>query len=320
MRVIGIAGVLWLMGQSLALAQEERLRLTDATELVFASKEKGKELISAEDDFLSRVQGLERQLRLSSEDPVSQEEYVEQLKSGVLEWTKEDREKMATAVAEIAKAFEAYELPFPPEVYLTRVSREVEQNAPHCRGANVICPDSLLSGRRLTKVMTHELFHVLSNQNAELRHKMYEVIGFIKCNEIELPGSLLKRRLTNPDASKYEHFVELEHDGKKIMATPFIQSRKPEYAPGGLFGNMDLKLLVLEKPGEKVVVKLEDGEPVLLEVSAVPDYLKKIGNNTGYIIHPEETMADNFVLLMLNPDGAKDPWVVRGLGKVLKAE
>lgn len=320
MRLMGIAGVLLMVGQSPALGQEERIRLTDSTELVFASQEKGQELIATEDDFLKRVQGLERQLRLSSKDPVSQEEYVQQLKAGVLDWTKEDREKMAAAVAEIAKAFEPYELPFPAEVYLTRVSAEVEQNAPHCRGANVICPDRLLSGRRLANVMAHELFHVLSNQNAELRHKMYEVIGFTKCNEIELPGSLLKRRLTNPDASKYEHFVELEHDGKKILATPFIQSRKPEYAPGGLFGNMDLKLLVLEKSGEKVVVKLEDGEPVLLEVSAVPDYLKKIGNNTGYIIHPEETMADNFVLLMLNPGGAKDPWVVQGLGKVLKAE
>lgn len=249
---------------------------------------------------------------------MSQEEYVKQLQNGVLEWTQEDREKMADAVAEVAKAFEAYQLPFPAEVYLTRVSREVEQNAPHCRGANVICPDSLLSGRRLANVMAHELFHVLSNQNAELRHRMYEVIGFKKCNEIELPESLMKRRLTNPDASKYEHFVELEHDGKKIMATPFIQSRKPEYAPGGLFGNMDLKLLVLEKSAEEVVVKLGNDGPVMLEISAVPDYFKKIGNNTGYIIHPEETLADNFVLLMLNPAGAKDPWVVEELGKVLK--
>ena len=166
--------------------------------------------------------------------------------------------------------------------------------------------------------MAHELFHVLSNQNAELRHKLYKVIGFTKCNEIELPESLLKRRLTNPDASKYEHFVELEHDGETIMATPFIQSRKPEYAPGGLFGNMDLKLLVLEKSGEEVVVKQEEGKPVLLDIPAVPDYFKKIGNNTGYIIHPEETMADNFVLLMLNPDGAKDAWVLEKMKKVLE--
>ncbi len=318
MREIAIAGVWVLVGQSLALAQEERIRLTDSTELVFASKEKGQELIATEDDFLRRVQGLERQLRLSSKDPVSQEKYVEQLKAGVLDWTKEDREKMATAVEEVAGAFEAYELPFPAEVYLTRVSAEVEQNAPHCRGANVICPDSLLSGRRLARVMTHELFHVLSNQNAELRHKLYKVIGFTKCNEIELPEPLLKRRLTNPDACKYEHFVELEHDGEKILATPFIQSRKPEYAPGGLFGNMDLKLLVLVKSGEQVVAKLQDGQPVLLDISAVPDYLKKIGNNTGYIIHPEETMADNFVLLMLNPDGARDAWVLEKMKKVLE--
>jgi len=30
----------------------------------------------------------------------------------------------------------------------------------------------------------------------------------------------------------------------------------------------------------------------------VPDYLARLGGNTQYIFHPEETMADNFALLV----------------------
>lgn len=305
--------------QTVGLKAQDRIPLSDKTDLVFASKEKGKELIAENDHFLSRIEMLERQIRLGSPEPVAQEKYVEQLQSGVQDWTEADKKKMTQAVEGLKEAFGKYDLPFPAEIYLTRVSNQVESGAPHCRGANVICPDRLLRGGA-TRVMAHELFHVLSNQNADLRDKFYEVIHFVKCNEIELPEAIKKRRLTNPDAPNYEHYVELEHGEGKILATPFIQSSTPEYAPGGLFANMDLKLLVLEKEGDEVVVKMKDGKAELLAIPAVPDYMKKIGSNTGYIIHPEETVADNFVLLMLNPDGAKDTWVLDGMKKVLEGK
>ena len=32
----------------------------------------------------------------------------------------------------------------------------------------------------------------------------------------------------------------------------------------------------------------------------VPDFFRQITDNTGYIIHPDEIIADNFVFVMLN--------------------
>jgi hypothetical protein len=41
-----------------------------------------------------------------------------------------------------------------------------------------------------------------------------------------------------------------------------------------------------------------EGRPVLLDPKATPEYGRKIGANTNYVIHPDETIADNFVHLV----------------------
>ncbi len=43
---------------------------------------------------------------------------------------------------------------------------------------------------------------------------------------------------------------------------------------------------------------LRDGDPLCHAPESVPAYLALARRHTGYIIHPEETMADNFALLV----------------------
>jgi hypothetical protein len=42
---------------------------------------------------------------------------------------------------------------------------------------------------------------------------------------------------------------------------------------------------------------LREGEPVWHALQARHDYLRRLGGNTGYVIHCEEAMADNVALL-----------------------
>jgi hypothetical protein len=71
---------------------------------------------------------------------------------------------------------------------------------------------------------------------------------------------------------------------------------------------MEFRLLVLdEADGKFHPAVLPDGKPQLLEVSAVPDYWQQIGRNTRYVIHPEEILADNFVLLIHPKPNAPPP-------------
>ena len=94
-------------------------------------------------------------------------------------------------------------------------------------------------------------------------------------------------------------------------------ARSPDFRPGGLFANLDFKLMVLEEQNGEYVARLEEGQPRLLAPDEVPDYLLKIGRNTGYIIHPEETLADNFWMMVLGSDRIQDTWVIDEMKTVL---
>ena len=61
----------------------------------------------------------------------------------------------------------------------------------------------------------------------------------------------------------------------------------------------------------------DNGEPILLNFDDVPDYYIKTGDNTRYMIHPEEILADNFVFLVQGTQPAKSEWVIEGMRQVL---
>ena len=49
-------------------------------------------------------------------------------------------------------------------------------------------------------------------------------------------------------------------------------------------------------------------------------FYEQIGRNTGYIIHPEETLANNFVHLMLKKQDLKNPEIPKKIEQLLLAE
>jgi hypothetical protein len=52
-------------------------------------------------------------------------------------------------------------------------------------------------------------------------------------------------------------------------------------------------------------------------MSKVPDFFRQIRDNTGYIIHPDEVLADNFSFIMLDKDGAQASYKFSKAGKEL---
>jgi hypothetical protein len=186
-----------------------------------------------------------------------------------------------------------------------------------------VVPDGFFANRQgATHLLSHELFHILSSHNPELRDRLYRIIHFEPTSEIELPEALQSQRLTNPDAPSNRHVVYLDKDGQKIPVVPVLISKSKEFQPGGLFANLDFKLMVLEKhqdekQQDKFVPKLVDGNPQFFSPSEATDYLQKIGRNTGYIIHPEEVLADNFSMLILGR-AVRDKWVIDAMRAALK--
>ena len=176
----------------------------------------------------------------------------------------------------------------------------------------------------LEKLLIHELFHILSANNPKLKEVLYEVINFKKCDDIELPEKLREIKLTNPDGIRNDHYVEVEHQKKTIQVVPILYSSAPKYdvtKGGEFFRYLKINLLVIEKEGGSWRHKRDNtGEPVLLELRDVPDYFNKIGSNTDYIIHPDEILAENFVLLVQGTQPVKSEWVIEGMRKILQSD
>ncbi|MFK7738023.1 MAG: hypothetical protein AB8B50_18490 [Pirellulaceae bacterium] len=323
---LGFSGVGLLLGFCLTLAtwttahgQEVRAEsLTDSTELVFVSQEVGQKLVSTPDDFTKHMQPLERQLRVGGDEPVDEPIYFASMKSGVLDWKEGDLSALTNTIQRLSPKLSGLELPWPKKINLIRVSADVEFGAPHCRAASILLPDEFFAEpEKMETILTHELFHVLSSHNRGLRDELYGIIGFQRCDEIELPGALLGRRLTNPDAPRHEHFIELKFENEMLPAIPVTMMRNEKPQPGGIMGNLDFKLLMLQEQDGKLVPRLKDGKPDLRGPMSTPDFMRKIGRNTGYIIHPEETMADNFWMMVLQSPNIRDTWVTEKLKAVL---
>ncbi len=98
-----------------------------------------------------------------------------------------------------------------------------------------------------------------------------------------------------------------------MAATPILFSRAESYDPtrgGEFFDYLQLGLLVRSAPGEALSAERVVG------LQQVTGFFEQVGQNTQYVIHPEEILADNFALLVLDMK-VKSPAVLIGLRRVL---
>jgi len=78
-----------------------------------------------------------------------------------------------------------------------------------------------------------------------------------------------------------------------------------------LFKYLQFQLLVVDADGqERWKPHLNDGQPELLNPREVPDFMRQIGRNTSYIIHPDEILADNFVHMVMQTPNRPDPQLI----------
>jgi len=106
-------------------------------------------------------------------------------------------------------------------------------------------------------------------------------------------------RLANPDAPQNRHAIRLSLEGRRALVTPVLVAARTELQPGETFFNvLEVRLLEVQADGNVSRAVLRDGQPVWHRVNGSHDYLRRLGGNTGYVIHPEETMADNVALLL----------------------
>ena len=162
----------------------------------------------------------------------------------------------------------------------------------------------------------------MSRANPELREKLYAAIGFVKCNEVAFPPKLKSRKLTNPDAPRNDHCIRLQIEGKEHWAIPILFSNAEKYdvKRGGQFFNyLQFQFLLVERDENLSTVKpIYDGQkPKLIGMQQISGFFEQVGRNTRYIIHPEEILADNLTLLVLQKGNLASPEVVEKMKTIL---
>lgn len=173
----------------------------------------------------------------------------------------------------------------------------------------IVIPKGELEAQKtnaFTNTMYHELFHVFSRLNAAKRIKLYQLIGFEKIDfkKLSLPPALAERVLYNPDGVDFAQKISLSlGDSATIQAIPIIYANNvgAKAGQGTFFGYVEFSLFQIQPASDGTwnVATKADGFSSTLNMNELPDFFRQIKDNTEYIIHPDEVLADNFSFIMI---------------------
>jgi hypothetical protein len=281
----------------------------------FASVREGAEILGRKDDFIQRLSAFDRAARVKTDRLISEDEFLKFVEGNVLAWNESEKAKIEAAIAGIRPALDALPLSLPKIVNLVKTTGAEEGRAFYTRDTAIMMPEKETDeadAGLLKKTIAHELFHILTRGNPALREKLYESIGFTKCDEVEFPPELKSRKITNPDAPRNDHAIKIRVGGEEVRAVPILFSNAEKYdvGRGGEFFNY-LQVSFLQVPGTSAA------HPILTAPEEVSGFFEQVGRNTNYVIHPEEILADNFALLILEERNVPSPEILEKMRLIL---
>ena len=293
---------------------------------VFATVAEGKKVVTDRDDFVSRLSPFDRSARMKTDKEVSESDYLAFVGHNVLDWEPQETRAVQSALDEIQPRLGALSLAFPSTIYFIKTTGLEEGGAEYTRANAIVLPRAALEASKrasLPALIAHELFHIFSRYNPEVRDQLYAVIGFQPCGEIAFPAALVSVKITNPDAPRNDHCIRLKSGLEDIWAVPILFSRTQRYdvSQGGeFFEYLSAQLLVVERKqsGASVSATYDTAHPRLLGFDQVSGFYEQVGRNTEYIIHPEEILADNFRLLVLQKKDVPSPELLQKIEGVMK--
>lgn len=234
-------------------------------------------------------------------------EYRHFLASQVSSWTTAEKQEMSSIMQIVKKMCDTLSPRiFPGGIRLVKIKTgPYGSDAYYTRGTDIMIPENifpLADSEAQIPVMLHEIYHILSRTMPEFRSKTYKMIGFEKAGKpVTLPPALHKVLLSNPDGLTKDYVIRLKEGQETRVCLPLISSRFGAYREGipSYFDYVKFDIFELRE-GATVfeVLSTEDGGTTL-PVRFTTDYFRQISDNTQYIIHPDEILADNFMLSII---------------------
>jgi hypothetical protein len=298
----------------------EHLQLFGKQNITFLDSTRAAAAVSRDDreHFFTKVTPLDMALQLHESTAGAPRDsmllkYKNFLKTDVLHFTTADEallKRIFTDIHRWCRQLSPHIFPKNIKLIKTR-GRYYGKDAYYTRENTIIIPAEVLetpNERAVRETLIHEVFHIYSRLNPKKRAELYELIGFKKLDgALQLPPAVQSRLLLNPDGIDFAYAIRLaQTPGDTLHAVPILTANAPTYLPERTvyFDYILFNLYPIEKQEDgsyQVVITPEGLSP--LRVNEQRDFFKQITDNTLYILHPDEILADNFKFLVLAQSG-----------------
>lgn len=257
-------------------------------------------LISEKDEYIGNFSEFDLKSRLGTSEQVTMEEFLEFLSHQTLDWTNAEREKVERVFKELENAYSIYKEYLLDNIMVIKTTGREESDAAYTRRNRIYVPLSMIRWpyKDFKELIAHELFHLISTNNPELRYNWYEKLGFIACPELEVPKEYENLYVTNPDTIGKNCYVEFQDNGIPIKAVPFLYSEHP-YRGGYFFHYFRFTFLVSEVNNNRCFPVYEEEKPKFIDTpQKLFDLCEEIDPyNNQHRLHPEEILAYYWSLL-----------------------
>ncbi len=297
------AAVPAIAAAALPAASSDRFDGFSGSTVRFVEGAEAQGVLGAADDWIAASSEMQRASLMGVAGAAATPEAFRRFQAAqVVPWSDATRQRYRLALEQVAPAFNRLGLRLPPEVLLVQSSGRESAATPHTRGRAVVLPLRFdQQSFADAELVAHELWHVVSRYQPELRTRVYRTLGFVPTAPLEWPAAWRAMRIANQDAPHHEHLMWVEVSGRLTALMPVVVADPAELRAGGSVVSAAQTRLLEVIPGSKGTPTrpvLRGREPVWHDPDATPAYLQKLGGNSDYLVHPEETTADNVMFLV----------------------
>lgn len=289
----------------------------------FADAEEAAELLLSNRSYYENLSQNDLNFRMQKPD-ASLEELEAFAATQTLNYTDEEKAAIDEAMAMIEKICKEreYFLPKTDDIVFVKTTMQEECGAAaYTHGTQIYFGERFLAvglsdepqlKTYFQEVTAHELFHCLTRNHPEFREAMYGILGFtVVGQDYDFPQEIDDIIISNPDVGHHNSYAGFEINGEMKNCTVIFTTSEPFQEPGdNFFDSMVTGLVPI------------DDLSVLYTSEEASNFLDVFGMNTGYVIDPEETMADNFALTIIyGPDGREyeTPEIIESIDTYLKS-
>jgi hypothetical protein len=302
--------------------------LAGGTQVVAPTQDHARILLTTQDAFVEAQSRFDRQARVKLRfdiAPVTLPMYLDYVSSQVLAWSPAEIGDLQVIIAALTHKLAVLNLPLPPLVHLVKTTGLEERHTAYTRRNDVIVlPESVVAARGpgLERVITRQLFHILSKHHPVVRARLYGMVNYrVMANPVAPPtvpwgptsALLSDLRITTPETPALDVFINMlvpatpgGEEGSSLTRSlvPVLIATGP-YEGGNLADYAQWLFMAVQQDetGQLAPLLGAKGLPLMYESGPLlAQYLALVGRNfTSQIAHPDEILAQNFVLVVEQP-------------------